>query len=555
MPVVSNQLRNLKISPPSLADQVNSKLKANVILVAKYDFVAESASEFSVKKGDVLKLLDKLANGWVLVKSVEKVTSPGLVPCLYVDIAVNDTLNPITLQWLHETGTSASTVLGNTTFYDAEVKQLLRNNAPITINNRPYPLAASISNFLLYENRYWYRVDITYSTQERAYLCRYYQDFYTLHASLLEHVEQWQLASKEQELPEFLKLPKLPEPIPSNKRESAELRSLLVKRCKDLDQYINLLILNKHYQVLPPLLKWLDAKYEKAPGFVVAEQLNETNEVINEKVLPGSVGIYSHHKADNGTESERLHAVLDKREEEDQAKKFPMSSPNPNDRVGPKQPVSRNIYNHYQQIVGYQGDLQRAKTTRDLLRSKTSKEPRPGPTRKAPPGEPSQFTRLKTTWQPQRAATAPTMVHTSPPPKPVSISAVNGNPFARTKSVRTTTGSETSGPTSAEASFDTSLLSLPPSLNSRSVQGTPELGPGQLRCQIKTQNQDKLSVRLNKPEVTSLAEFKRLIYQKVAFNNLYINLPDSDTYEEMDSGLTDLLAHIRASENVNVLVT
>lgn len=121
--------------------------------------------------------------------------------------------------------------------------------------------------------------------------------------------------------------------------------------------------------------------------------------------------------------------------------------------------------------------------------------------------------------------------------------------------MRTTTGSETSGPTSAETSFDTSLLSLPPSLNSRSVQGTPELGPGQLRCQIKTQNQDKLSVRINKPEVTSLAEFKRLIYQKVAFNNLYINLPDSDTYEEMDAGLTDLLEHIRVSENVNVLVT
>lgn len=555
MPILSHQVRNLKISQPLVNDQVNSKLRANVILVAKYDFVAESASEFSVKKGDVLKLLDKLANGWVLVKSVDKVTSPGLVPCLYVDIAVNDALNPITLQWLHETGTSGSTILGNTTFYDAEVKQLLRNNSPVTINNRPYPLAASINNFLMYENRYWYRLDITYSTQERAYLCRYYQDFYSLHASLLEHVEQWHLASKEAELPDFLRLPKLPEPIPSNKRESAELRELLVKRCKDLDAYINLLILNKHYQVLPPLLKWLDAKYEKAPGFVVSEQLNETNDVINERVLPGSVRIYSKPKVDNGTESERLHAVLDKREEEDQAKKFPLTSPNPNEHQGPKQAVSRNIYNHYQQIAGYSNEIQRAKTTRDLLRSKTSRETRQAPTRKAPPSEPLPFTRLKTTYQPKRAATAPTMMHTSPPPKPVSAASVNGNPFARTNSTRRTGGSDTSAPTSADTSFDTSLFSLPPSLNSRSVRGTPELGPDQLHCQIKTQSLDMLSVRLNKPEVTSLAEFKRLIYQKVAFNNLFIKMPESDTYEEMDPGQPGILEHLRASENVMVLVT
>ncbi|KAF3986223.1 hypothetical protein FT663_04971 [Candidozyma haemuli var. vulneris] len=562
MPVLGHQVRNLKISSPSVADHVNSKLRANVILVAKYDFLAESSSELSVKKGDVLKLLDKLSNGWVLVKSVERVTSPGLVPCLYVDIAVNDTLNPITLQWLHETSTSTSTVLGNTTFYDAEVKQLLRNNSPITINNRPYPLAASINNFLMYDNRYWYRLDITYSTQERAYLCRYYQDFYTLHASLLEHVDQWSSASKEQELPSFLKLPKLPEPIPSNKRESSELRELLVKRCKDLDEYINSLISNKHYQVSPPLLKWLDAKYEKSPGFIVPEQLNETNDIINEKVLPGSVKIYSKAKIDNGTESERLHAVLDKREEEDQAKKFPMSSPNPNDRQQPKQPVSRNIYNHYQQIVGFQGDLQRAKTTRDLQRSKTAKDIRQGPTRKAPPGEPDRpFTRSKTTLQPQRAATAPTMVHTSPPPKPVSIGSVNGNPFARMKSVRNTSGSDHSGRTTSLAtsagdhSFDTSILSSPPSTQSRSIQGTPELGTPQIKCEIKTQNQDKLSVRINKPDVTSLAEFKRLIYQKVAFNNLYINMPQSDTYEEMDATSVDLLEHIRSCENVNVLVT
>uniref|UniRef100_A0A0L0P0I8 SH3 domain-containing protein n=1 Tax=Candidozyma auris TaxID=498019 RepID=A0A0L0P0I8_CANAR len=561
MPTIGHQLKNLKISSPSMAHNVNSKLRANVILVAKYDFVAESASELTIKKGDVLKLLDKLANGWVLVKSIERVTSPGLVPCLYVDIAVNDPLHPITLQWLQDSGTSATTILGNTTFYDAEVKQLLRNNEPITINNRPYPLAASITNFLMYDDRYWYRIDITYSTQEVAYLCRYYQDFYNLHLSLLDHVRHWQKSSDE-ELPDYLRLPKLPEPIPSNKRESSELRSLLVERCKDLDAYINQLILNKHYQVLPPLLKWLDCKYEKAPGFIVPKHLNETNDVINERVLPGSVKIYSKQRADSATESERLHAVLDKREEEDRAKKFPLTSPNPNDMQMPKHSVARNVYNHYQQALVFQNDLRRAKTTKDLKRSNTTKDGSPGLIRKAPFGDNSpQFTRLKTTSQ-RRVVTAPTVLQTSAPPpsKPVTAALVNSNPFTRAGSVAGSRSGRPGRSTPVTSSPNTTTSSgistfSPPSQSINSSPATPNMGIPQLKCQIKTQSQEKLLLKLNKADVTSLAEFKRLVYQKIVFNNLFINLPLSDTYEEMDADLEELFEQIKASDNINILVT
>lgn len=81
------------------------------------------------------------------------------------------------------------------------------------------------------------------------------------------------------------------------------------------------------------------------------------------------------------------------------------------------------------------------------------------------------------------------------------------------------------------------------------------MGIPQLKCQIKTQSQEKLLLKLNKADVTSLAEFKRLVYQKIVFNNLFINLPLSDTYEEMDADLEELFEQIKASDNINILVT
>ena len=59
----------------------------------------------------------------------------------------------------------------------------------VTINNRPYPIQASISNFLLFNGRIWYRLDIEYSDKSKSYICRYYQRFYNLHIKLLDLYE------------------------------------------------------------------------------------------------------------------------------------------------------------------------------------------------------------------------------------------------------------------------------------------------------------------------------------------------------------------------------
>ena len=44
-----------------------------LFLVTKYDFVAEGENEISVNKGDLVKLIDRLGNGWVLVKYIDRV--------------------------------------------------------------------------------------------------------------------------------------------------------------------------------------------------------------------------------------------------------------------------------------------------------------------------------------------------------------------------------------------------------------------------------------------------------------------------------------------------
>ena len=79
-----------------------------------------------------------------------------------------------------------------------------------------------------------------------------------------------------------IKLPKLPEPIPTqnNDDENKEI-SMLLKRCNELNIYINKLILNKYYQTSDQLRDWLEVR--DLPGFIINSFDNEdekTNKLI-----------------------------------------------------------------------------------------------------------------------------------------------------------------------------------------------------------------------------------------------------------------------------------
>lgn len=481
---LQNNIKDLKISKPSALGLMSSNLKSNVILVAKFDFQAETKEELSVSRGDVLKLLDRFSNGWVLVKFIDKVQPPGLVPCLYVDIAINDPLNPITLEWLHQ-GSQGSKAKSKS-FVDAQVEFSLADNAPLTINNMPYPLTVVVSHYLTYEDRFWYRVDVTYSTGEQGYLCRYYQDFYDLHAALLEMYNS--LDSKNGD--ELGKLPKLPEPVPSNKRNSTEQRDLFSHRCRELSTYTSELIRNKSYQVSPALVNWLDRDYRKRPGFVVDCAINDTNEVISHRILPNSVILASESKF------QRI-VSPDVKKFDGSPSKFAIPPGSES-----QHPKSKNTYNHYHQAA--LPSVGRSASTREPLRSTSQKWKLPN----------TDVGRSKTITS---VTAGQSMEVKSQPPRN----------FKSDKVVNTT---------------------FP------SAQTPPSTVP-QIKCKIKTQSSDILIVKLNKLQITSIDVFKGLIYKRIAFNNLFIKFPQSDSFQEIESLEIDSLLFLRKSDRVLLLVT
>lgn len=361
---VSGQLRSLTISGPrtekkQVEETISNKFRPTIILVAKYSFTAESSNELSVTKGDILKLLDQPRDGWVLVKYIDKVHPPGLIPATYLDIAVNDHINPITLSWLH--GVENPDIVKDHNYLNLQFNKV--EAVFQTINNKAYPVSASILNFFLFKDRYWYRLDVKYSDKSRAHLCRYYQDFYNLHITLLDLVS---LISQSAKLDE-LKLPKLPEPLPTTttlnhyenrgtsgdstkieksfEQETAQV-NMLLKRCNDLNVYINKLILNKYFQTSEELIAWLELTYKDLPGFIcqASDGDNEeelTNDEINSRILPDSIDILKVCEERKLQHEQQMEALRKEQEAE--------VLNDVDDADLPIRTKSKNIYNNYQQ--------------------------------------------------------------------------------------------------------------------------------------------------------------------------------------------------------------
>lgn len=496
-------IKDLKISVPSKA-KTYTDLKCNVIVVAKYDFEAETEQELSVKKGVVLKLLNRTKNGWVLVQLLDEVREPGLVPSSYVDIAVNDPRHPITLKWLRASGTSDA-ANKSTTFMDIEVKTLLENNAPLTFNNKPYPLSASASHYLMFENRYWYRVDVNYSTGETGYLCRYYQDFYDLHVRLLEDFNSLEFG----EAADSVKLPKLPEPVPSAQCDVNDAE-LFLNRCKMLSTYMTDLISNKHYQAHPTLVEWLEPDYKSLPGFVVPHSLNDSTESINQKILPGSVMLASKVKSVASTpKTDSTPSIAPAT----QSKYGIPSAP-----TGPQRSHSKNIYNHYRQILSHPvapSELQRSSTTREPRRSDLLANTKPSS---------SGIERARTIQVPKSAPTgverSRTISTPKAPPKVFTTPKIGGG-----------------SPVMPASPF------------------TPPLTDTWIKCSIKTQGGDIIVIRVEKDSFISIEEFKSIISSKVAYTSLFIKLPDSESFEEIESPETNFIPLIKSAGNISLLLT
>ncbi|KAI5951014.1 hypothetical protein KGF54_004088 [Candida jiufengensis] len=354
---ISLPLRSLTISNPKTEeDNFINKLKSNIILITKFSFNSETSNELSIKKGDILKLLDVPSNGWLLVKFIDKLQPPGLIPALYVDIAVNDPINPITLTWLHSINNASSNIIKDHKFLNLQFNKI--ESKFQTINNKPYPILVSISNFALYNQRYWYRLDVELSNKTKIYLCRYYQDFYNLHINLLDLISKIPNEDKEEDEID-LKLPKLPEPLPTRSKKDVNENNileddinLLLKRCNDLNIYINKLILNKYFQTSNELNDWLDLEYNELPGFLEVEQLE--NDEINQKILPGSIDVVKEFNEKKFKEKEEFEKLQKEKEQENQEEDLEDDDENDEEEEEEKEDLpsrtkSKNIYNNYQQ--------------------------------------------------------------------------------------------------------------------------------------------------------------------------------------------------------------
>ncbi|ODV81015.1 Phox-like protein [Suhomyces tanzawaensis NRRL Y-17324] len=462
---LAGPLRSLTILKPSPKNQIASNLRSNIILVSKYPFKAESRNELLVAKGAILKLLDRPGNGWLLVKYIDKVLPPGLIPACYVEIAINDTKNPVTMEWLQSNNAQKGhlSLLNEQTYLHLQLKQ--SSGPPLTINNRAYPTSVSISNFLLFKQRYWYRLDVVLSDGTQCYVCRYYQDFYNLHVNLLNLLNK-SLAP----LNDTLKLPKLPEPIPSRNIEDENAEEsqiqLLLKRCNDLNVYINRLILNRNYQLSDVLIDWLSVSYKGLPGFKVKkESANMDNDAINDKILPDSVNVIKAYY-------EKVKVVEEPKEME--------TSCEPPKRNKSK----KNIFNHYQQVTS-SANIQRNVSTRSQ----------------------ASFT------------------------------------------------SNNSSPNTPNTTFNSSFHNSISSMSSSSSPGlsrTPTNAKIHVKCKITNFNDEIVAIRFKRSLIRSISDLKHLVKQKVYFTKLFIKLPNTDIFRNIDEVNLNMTEYLKHNDKFNL---
>lgn len=261
----SRNLKKLLISSPLLLSPVNSPTlpllpfssysdTPVVVLRAKYNFCAQNITEVSIRANDYFKLLDRLGNGWLLVQCIDR-NETGLVPALYVEIAVNDSKRPISIEWLTRVKSPKSPVID-------EIRSV------------------SVSTVLIdRDNQIWYRLDIRMSSGAFKYIAKYYHDFQDLHGCLAE------------ELHKSVKLPSLVKSLDSSFKPIANKIHMkeLVAQCKDLDKYLNLLLTLDNVRKSESLVDFINAPTSN--HFEVPHDHTVSSDVINDNLHPQSLNV------------------------------------------------------------------------------------------------------------------------------------------------------------------------------------------------------------------------------------------------------------------------
>lgn len=350
-----------------------------VILISKFAFKAESERELSIEPDEALKLIERKGNGWILVKPIGRLGEPGLVPSSYVKIVEmaknNLNGNIIDDAWLasidqalitSETKKSGErlqaslhsekeSLKSGTPFLDSEsllskegnsTKSL---NSPISFESEQHfsfqstnpmspdssfhiddvhPVSGLVKNAACHNGRYWYRVDICMSDGRKKYLCRYYQDFYKLHCSIMDKLR----SSLETEV-NIQKFPALPDPIP--RPDLQTLSSILLQRCQVLNVYIFKVVQNKHKLDYSKILnEWIQPRLG---DIEVSAKESLSSEQIEKLLQPLPTNVSNSHPS--STSSNQI-KITSSPTEESIPKPIPTTSEAPSPTI-PKRAISR----------------------------------------------------------------------------------------------------------------------------------------------------------------------------------------------------------------------
>lgn len=582
---------SLSISAPIAFASPNQTTPSNIILVIKHDFIAENERELSVVKGDLVKLLDTPGNAWLLVKYIDRVAEPGLVPAFYVDIAINDTRNPVTLTWLRGCSTPSEQVSSDLWDDSLLLKLHLKDSSllPLTINGKSYPISVSISSFFLYNQRYWYRLDVAFSNKSYAHLCRYYEDFYSMHAELLSLVTESPTANAP-------RLPKLPEPSSSvgtamGEEAIAEASvKVLLRRCNDLNTYLNSLILIPYFRLSQPLLDWFDVKYKQLPAMIFMDGEERFDVLtVNKNLLPGSTDILNNfYTAQKG-------ALL-------------KTGSAPSQESGVQRTRSKNIYNHYHQAaverVGLvlRSQSQRAKSAPSPKSANSSNMRIPTVGEYSPPGKtsPSSHNALPHEKEFKPTSGSDSLSHLNlieyPPPRsqpalsrpheknaqestPTKPSNSQWSPQIPSAPLQTLLDLKKMSISPAKSSVKrpiqqqhTYLHTDPPrsgnprirarsdgapvpviyqpidiprfhstnsrrarSMNLKSNSPTPAASPGPyIKLKVIVSDVEIVALKASKTSIKNLSDLKSIIRQRIPFGHLHIKLPGTNSFHDVD---------------------
>lgn len=256
------------ISPKTgIIDQFeNSSSLGTVILVARYDFQAETDEELNIKANDFLKLLQRPGDGWLQVKKVTT-KETGLIPASYVKIAVNDLISPITQDWLVETMEfqNHETSFDSRDLFDFEKYDRQESHKSDTPKN------ITVSQVLRCNEKFWYRVDFKMENGDEVFLVKSYQEFYDLHykLSLLNH----------QNLPSF------PQPFNNHNIKDRKYLEMVLIRCNELNVYMNKLMKFNYYKKSKELMTFISECVQ------LRNPRHLSNEFINDSLRPNCVSV------------------------------------------------------------------------------------------------------------------------------------------------------------------------------------------------------------------------------------------------------------------------